>query len=163
LLEYLGIQRGDSSTGPLHFTDSWMDKMATYGKDTGKYPNLDPFRFLGPLAPAMPSAVRPRPGSGGCPAWERSNRIYGQISEVKPAAASQAMALSSAHYADMIFKAVINGWSMLNTEERNNPIMRTLRDMDQVFEKLDPVSRAAFMYKSHMLLKVRLEVNILSY
>lgn len=95
-----------------------------------------------------------------CPVWERSNRIYAQISQVSPAAASQALGLSSAHYADMILKAVINGWNTLNSAERANPIMRTLGDMDQVFSELDPVSRAAFMYKSHMLLKVGFEIDM---
>lgn len=159
MFDYLGTQRSDNTNVFVQFTDSWMDKMAA-GSDRRKCPDyFDPFTVLGPLATAMPSVVRPRMNSGRCPTWERSNRIYGQISDVSPAAASQALALSSAHYADMIFKAVINGWATLNSEERNNPIMRTLGDMDQVFSELDPASRAAFMYKSHMLLKVGFEIG----
>jgi hypothetical protein len=129
-----------------------MYKMAAYS-DVRKRANLDPFTFLGPLATAMqpPGLTRTASCSGMSPTWKRFNRIYAQIAFVKQAEASQALALGSAHYADMIFKAVINGWSALDPEERNNPIMRTLSDMDQVFLELDPVSRAAFMYKSHML------------
>lgn len=159
-LGYLGIQPSDNSNSSLNFSDSWMDKMATEISTPNRRPNLDPFTFLGPLSTAMPPAGRSRPVSMKCPIWERSNRIYAQISRVGPAAASQALDLSSAHYADMIFKAVIHGWSTLSSEERSNPIMRTLGDMDQVFAELDPVSRAAFMYKSHMLLKVSFETAI---
>lgn len=159
LYGYLGTHRNGDSQASLQFTDSWMDKMAV-GNDIRRHPNLNPFTFLGPLATAMPSTGRTRTGSTYGSAWERSNRIYGQIFDVSPRAASQALALSSAHYADMIFKAVVKGWSALNSEERNNPIMRTLGDMDQVFSALDPVSRAAFMYKSHMLLKASFEAYI---
>lgn len=158
-LDYLSFQRDERiPAGPLHFTDSWMDKMANHS-DMKKRPNLDPFTFLGPIATAMPSPARAGGVYSGCPGWERSNRIYSQIGDTSPADASQALALSSAHYADMIFKAVINGWSSLDMGERNNPIMRTLGNIDQVFSKLDPVSRAAFMYKSHMLLKVCVEAD----
>lgn len=157
-LDYLSMQRGQRTPGPLHFTDSWMDKMANYGEMRNS-PNLDPFAFLGPLATAMPSPISRGGMSRGCPSWERSNRIYSQIADANPAEATQALALSSSHYADMIFKAVIKGWSTLDPEERNNPIMRTLGDIDQVFPELDLVTRAAFMYKSHMVLKVSLEGN----
>lgn len=155
---YRGTHRNGDSQASLQFTDSWMDKMAV-GNDIKRSPNLNPFTFLGPLATAMPSIGRTRTGFTYGSTWERSNRIYGQIFDVSPSAACQALALSSAHYADMIFKAVIKGWSALNSEERNNPIMRTLGDMDQVFSELDPVSRAAFMYKSHMLLKYHLDTD----
>lgn len=157
-LDYLNMQRGENTAGPLHFTDSWMDKMANYG-EMRKRRDLDPFTFLGPPAWPAPSPTRPGALSRGCPSWEKSNRIYSQIADANPTEASQALALRSSHYADMIFKAVINGWSSLNPDERDNPIMRTLGDMDKVFSKLDPVSRAAFMYKSHMVLKVSLEVG----
>jgi hypothetical protein len=157
-LDYLNMQRGEHTAGPLHFTDSWMDKMANYG-EMRKRPDLDPFTFLGPPAWAVSSPTPPGAVSRGCPGWEKSNRIYSQIADASPTEASQALALRSSHYADMIFKAVINGWSSLNPDERDNPIMRTLGDMDQVFSKLDPVSRAAFMYKSHMVLKVSLEIG----
>jgi hypothetical protein len=136
----------------IQFTDSWMDQSAI--EVTLKwYSNLDPVTFLSPLATAMPSPPQ-RSVSKRCPLWERSNNIYGQVLNVDSSAASQALALNSSHYADMIFRAVIKGWSGLNSDERLNPIMQALADMDQVFSELDPASRVAFMYKSHMILKV---------
>lgn len=46
----------------------------------------------------------------------------------------------------------------MSIEEWTNPILRILRDIDQVFPELDQVSRVAFMYKSHILLKVGLKL-----
>lgn len=104
-LDYLSFQR-DRHTWPSPLTDSWMDKVANYSNMT-KRPNFD----LGPLATVMPSPALTGGVYSGCPGWERSNCIYSQIADTSHAEASQALALSSSHYADMIFKAVINGWS----------------------------------------------------
>jgi hypothetical protein len=147
---------GAISDGTLHFTDSWMDDLPPV-RGSRNPPGLDPYSWLGPLTTASP---RLSVGVVRCPIWQRSNKIYSQISEVTAAVASGALQLSSAHYADMIFKAVVNGWGALNGQERSNPIMRTLRDIDQVFPQLDSISRAAFMYKSHMLLRVSLILSM---
>lgn len=138
----------------LYYTDSWMDG-ATNGAIARDCPEqLDPFALFGILSTATPSITLQLPRGVQCPIWERSNNIYSQISDVSPAAASRALRLSSARYADMIFKAVINGWAALSNKERSNPIMKILQDISPIFSQLDQVSRAAFMYKGHMLLKV---------
>lgn len=136
----------------VQFTDSWMDEMPAV-RGARNVPSLDPYSWLGLFSLSSPGMAV---GVARCPIWERSNNIYSQISKVTPAVAAGALQLTSAHYADMIFKAVVNGWGALNGQERSNPIMRTLRDIDQVFPRLDSASRAAFMYKSHMLLRVSL-------
>lgn len=154
-----GTRSNGLSDGTLHFTDSWMDKnSAVRGRRNPSA--IDPYLWLGSITPASPrlsvNVVR-------CPIWERSNRIYSQITQATPADASGALQLGSAHYADMIFKAVLNGWDALNGQEQRNPILRTLRDIDQVFPQLDPISRSAFMYKSHKLLRVSLQLGVYCY
>lgn len=152
----------DSNSGSLlNFTDSWMDKKAVDRTDF--FPlDLAPWAsWLSPISTMMPPPARPPTNGMQCQIWEKSNKIYSQISRVSPASASAALRLSPPDYANLIFKAVINGWASLDTWERSNPIMKALQDIDQVFSQLDRVSRAAFMYKSHMLLKVsQISVNL---
>lgn len=140
----------------LNFTESWMDKKVV--DKTDKNPiDLSPWAWLSPISTMMPPPARPLTRGMQCQIWEKSNKIYSQIATATPACASAALRLSPSDYANLIFKAVINGWASLDTQERNNPIIKALADIDQVFSQLDQVSRAAFMYKSHMLLKVSLK------
>lgn len=150
------ITAGGNSGSVLNFTESWMDKKAIVRTDKA-HADLTPWAWLSPIASMMPPPARPPTHGMQCQIWEKSNKIYSQISTVAPASASAALRLSRTDYANLIFKAVINGWASLDTWERSNPIMKALSDIDQVFSELDQVSRAAFLYKSHMLLKVSLE------
>lgn len=150
------ITAESNSGNVLNFTESWMDKKVI--DKTDKNPvDLSPWAWLSPISAMMPPPVRPPTHGMQCQIWEKSNKIYSQISTVTPACASAALRLSPSDYANLIFKAVINGWASLDTWERSNPIMKALADIDQVFSQIDQVSRAAFMYKSHMLLKVSLK------
>lgn len=55
----------------------------------------------------------------------------------------------------MLFKAVKEGWTALGDEMNSNPVLSVLRMIDQeVFPKLDRVTRVALMHKSHLLMKV---------
>ncbi|CZR67335.1 uncharacterized protein PAC_17234 [Phialocephala subalpina] len=140
---------------PIEFTDSWMDNMIYGSRSSTSWPGLSrarPQPFPSPLSTMMPVASRPR-GTAQCQIWQRSNTIYSQVSKVGPACSSAALKLSSTYYAASIFKAVIKGWTSLSIQERSNPILRILREIDQVFPQLDRTSRVAFMYKSHMVLK----------
>lgn len=150
------ITAESNSGSVLNFTESWMDKKAIVRTDKA-HADLTPWAWLSPIASMMPPPARPPTNGMQCQIWEKSNKIYSQISTVPPAAASAALRLNPMDYANLIFKAVINGWASLNTWERSNPIMKALSDIDQVFSELDQVSRAAFLYKSHMLLKVSLK------
>ncbi|KFY46513.1 hypothetical protein V495_02409 [Pseudogymnoascus sp. VKM F-4514 (FW-929)] len=151
------ITAGNNSTeSVLNFTESWMDKKAVDKTDNNPV-DLSPWSWLSPISAMMPPPARPPTRGMQCQIWEKSNKIYSQISTVTPASASAALRLSPSDYANLIFKAVINGWASLDTWERSNPIMKALQDIDQVFQQLDQVSRAAFMYKSHMLLKYHID------
>ncbi|KFY72045.1 hypothetical protein V499_07814 [Pseudogymnoascus sp. VKM F-103] len=131
------ITAGGNSGSVLNFTESWMDKKAIVRTDKA-HADLTPWAWLSPIASMMPPPARPP-------------------THVAPASASAALRLSRTDYANLIFKAVINGWASLDTWERSNPIMKALSDIDQVFSELDQVSRAAFLYKSHMLLKYHMD------
>ncbi|KFZ13384.1 hypothetical protein V502_06634 [Pseudogymnoascus sp. VKM F-4520 (FW-2644)] len=145
-----------NSESVLNFTESWMDKKVV--DKTDKNPiDLSPWAWLSPISTMMPPPARPPTRGMQCQIWEKSNKIYSQIATVTPACASAALRLSPSDYANLIFKAVINGWASLDAWERTNPIMKALADIDQVFSQLDQVSRAAFMYKSHMLLKYHID------
>lgn len=140
----------------IQYTDSWMDNMFS-GSRNSTWPGLGPpWSRPSPslLSTMMPISSRQVP-TVQCKIWQRSNTIYSQVSKVSAACSSDALKLSSTYYAAAIFKAVIKGWATLSIQERSNPILRILRDIDQVFPRLDPTSRVAFMYKSHTVLKVR--------
>jgi hypothetical protein len=145
----------------IQYTDSWMDNTFAGSRNTTSWPGLGPpprsRQFPSLLSTIMPISSRQRP-TVQCKIWERSNTIYSQVCKVSPAYSSDALKLSSAYYAAAIFKAVIKGWVTLSIQERSNPILRILRDIDQVFPRLDPTSRVAFMYKSHTVLKVRVNL-----
>ncbi|KFY16441.1 hypothetical protein V492_01327 [Pseudogymnoascus sp. VKM F-4246] len=151
------ITAENNSGNVLNYTESWMDKKVVDKTDNSPI-DLSPWAaFLSPMSTMMPPPARPATRGMQCQIWEKSNKIYSQISTVTPAAAAAALRLSPSDYANLIFKAVINGWASLDTSERSNPIMKALADIDQVFSQLDQVSRAAFMYKSHMLLKYHID------
>ena len=151
-----GITADSNSGSVLNFTDSWMDKKAVDRTEKFTLDLTQWASWLSPISTMMPPPACPPTSGMQCQIWEKSNNIYSQISRVGPASASAALRLSRSDYANLIFKAVINGWASLDAWERSNPIMKALQDIDQVFSQLDQVSRAAFMYKSHMLLKVSL-------
>ena len=152
----LNITTNTNVKSRIEFTDSWMDSTIARGRKSTGWPGLSP-RHL-PLPGSLPTTM-PRSSrlavTAQCGIWQRSNTIYSQVSKVSPACSSAALKLSSSYYAASIFKAVIRGWATLSIQERSNPILRILRDIDQVFPQLDRTSRVAFMYKSHMVLKVR--------
>ncbi|KFY58294.1 hypothetical protein V496_06201 [Pseudogymnoascus sp. VKM F-4515 (FW-2607)] len=150
------ITAESNSGNVLNFTESWMDKKAVDKTDKNRA-DLTPWAWLSPISTMLPPPGRPPTRGMQCHIWEKSNKIYSQISTVSPACASATLRLSPLDYANLIFKAVINGWASLDTWERSNPIMKALSDIDEVFSELDQVSRAAFMYKSHMLLKYHID------
>ena len=60
----------------------------------------------------------------------------------------------------MLFKAVKEGWPALGDEMNANPVLSVLRTIDQeVFPRLDLVTRVALMHKSHLLMKVSLSFS----
>ncbi|KAE9379670.1 hypothetical protein N431DRAFT_478623 [Stipitochalara longipes BDJ] len=140
----------------IEFTDSWMDNMITGSRNSTRWPGLSlPRQFPNSHSTMMPVSSR-LGGTTQCQIWQRSNKIYSQVSKVSSACSSAALELNSTYYAASIFKAVIEGWDTLSIQEQSNPILRILRDIDQVFPRLDRTSRVAFMYKSHMNLKYHL-------
>jgi hypothetical protein len=150
----------DNIESAIQYTDSWMDNMFAGSRNSTTWPGLGPPRFRqfpSFLSTMMPISSRQVP-TVQCKIWQRSNTIYSQVSKVSAACSSDALKLSSTYYAAAIFKAVIKGWATLSIQERSNPILRILRDIDQVFPRLDPTSRVAFMYKSHTALKVRFKL-----
>ncbi|KFY32592.1 hypothetical protein V493_00061 [Pseudogymnoascus sp. VKM F-4281 (FW-2241)] len=151
-----GITTGSKSGGFLNFTESWMDKKMVDKADNNSV-YLSPWAWISPMSTMMPPADRLPTRGMKCQIWEKSNKVYSQISTASPACAAAAVRLSPLNYANMIFKAVINGWASLDASERSNPIMEALQGIDPVFSQLDRVSRAAFMYKSHMLLKYHID------
>jgi hypothetical protein len=143
----------------IQYTDSWMDNTFAGSRNNTSWPGPPPRsrQFPSLLSTMMPISSCQGP-TVQCKIWERSNTIYSQVCKVSPACSSDALKLSSTYYAAAIFKAVIKGWATLSIQERSNPILRILRDIDQVFPRLDPTSRVAFMYKSHTVLKVRFKL-----
>lgn len=145
---------------PIKFTDSWMDNMIGGSRNRTNWASLKrvrPWSFPSPLSTMMPGASSSE-STMQCHIWQRSNTIYSQVSKVSPTCSSAALKLSPTYYAGSIFKAVINGWASLSIQERSNPILQILKEIDQVFSQLDRTSRVAFMYKSHMVLKVPLKL-----
>lgn len=147
---------GSNSRNTLNFTESWMDKEAVDKTDENRT-DLTPWAWISQISTMLPPQGRPPSRGMLCHIWVQSNKIYSQVSTASPACVSATLRLSRLDYANLIFKAVINGWASLDTWERSNPIIKALSDIDQIFSELDQVSRAAFLYKSHMLLKVSLK------
>ncbi|KAH8802749.1 hypothetical protein F5884DRAFT_756061 [Xylogone sp. PMI_703] len=111
--------------------------------------------FISPLATNMP-ILKP-PDAPYDILWQRSNDIYGQVFKVPPELANPASLLPSRYYGGAICKAVMKGWEFLSIQEKGNPILQILRDIAEQFANLDPISKIAFMYKSHSLLKYYLK------
>jgi hypothetical protein len=152
--DFHGQTTNDNIEDSIEFTDSWRDDITTGSKNSTSWLDLSgPWALPSPLSTTVP--VRSQVRNVQCQIWETSNKIYSQISKIS--SDCPAVDFSSANYAGSIFKAVINGWAALSIQERSNPILQILRDIDQVFPQLDRATRVAFMYKSHMLLKASLK------
>jgi hypothetical protein len=153
--DFHGKTTNDNIEASIEFTDLWMDDITIGSRNSTSWLDLSgPWTLPSPLSTTVP--VRSQVRTVQCQIWETSNKIYSQISKISPDCAA-AVDFSSANYAGSIFKAVINGWAALSIQERSNPILQILRDIDQVFPQLDRATRVAFMYKSHMLLMASLK------
>lgn len=86
-----------------------------------------------------------------CQIWKFANKIYGNIFAIPPSEATSAARFDSG----LLFQVIRDGWDTLNLEQKANPVLRILRDVDQqLFMHLDPTSRLAIVYKSQALVKV---------
>jgi hypothetical protein len=95
-------------------------------------------------APAVPDFVP-------CKIWQKANAIYAKIFDFE-----KGERVSAANTVDSgsLFKVVKEGWDSLTFQERNNPMLQILKEVDQqLFWDLDPVTKIANLYKSHLLLK----------
>jgi hypothetical protein len=104
-----------------------------------------------PIKTRMPTP--PPPEFTQCCFWRKANAIYARIFDYDKESISAANNVDSG----ALFKIVKEGWGSLTTQERANPILQILEDVDQyLFWDLDPVTKIANLYKSHLILKVSL-------
>jgi hypothetical protein len=102
-----------------------------------------------PPHPLLPQAVP-------CRLWQKTNRIYAKMFNIKLSCSGSAEEISTGS----LIKAVKDGWGALRPEELRNPAMGVLMEVDQqIFPTLDRVTRIALMHKGHMLMKVRYDVR----
>jgi len=88
-----------------------------------------------------------------CKIWAKANAIYSLIFDYP----KDRMLSASKAEPGSLFKAVKEGWGSLSLQERSNPVLQILKEVDQnLFWDLDPLSKIANLYKSMLLLKVGL-------
>jgi hypothetical protein len=93
----------------------------------------------------------PPPDFAQCCFWKKANSIYARIFDYDMEGISKANRVDSG----ALFKVVKRGWGSLTRAERENPVLQILEEVDQfLFWDLDPVSKIANLYKSHLILKV---------
>lgn len=86
-----------------------------------------------------------------CALWQRANSIYAQMF----AFSRERAALANHADEGSLVKVVKFGWGSVSLEEKSNPLLIILKEVDQqLFWDLDPVTKIANLYKSWLLLKV---------
>ncbi|KAH7081940.1 hypothetical protein BKA63DRAFT_504970 [Paraphoma chrysanthemicola] len=97
------------------------------------------------------SFVRPSNGSlASRTAWETANHIFGGIAHV------DVMETLIADTIDMgpLLKGIHLGWNSLSQQQKRNPSIRILQQMDEsIWASMPKTRRAAIACKSHMLLR----------
>ena len=103
-----------------------------------------------PVKTSLPTP--PLPDFAQCCFWKKANSIYARMFDYDKEKISQANHVDSG----ALFRVVKEGWGSLTPSERENPVLQILEEVDQnLFWDLDPVTKIANLYKSHLLLKVR--------
>jgi hypothetical protein len=93
----------------------------------------------------------PTPEYSPCHIWQKANSIYERIFQFDRHLVYDTDKANSG----ALVKAVRDGWSSLNLEEKSNPVLQILEEVDHhLFNNLDPVTKVANLYKSFLLLKV---------
>ena len=94
--------------------------------------------------PALPDFVP-------CKIWQKANAIYAKIFDFDN---RERVSAATTVDSGSLFKFVKDGWDSLTFQERSNPMLQILKEVDQqLFWDLDPVTKIANLYKSHLLLK----------
>ena len=105
--------------------------------------------FPNPVKTRLPSP--PAPEFAQCRFWKKANSIYARIFDYDKESILAANTVDSG----ALFKVVKDGWESLTPQERDNPVLQILEEVDQhLFWDLDPVTKIANLYKSHLILKV---------
>lgn len=128
--ELTAITRWDGMKSPkLRHTPNWC------------FPSPVKTRLPTPPAPEFPQ----------CKFWKKANSIYARIFDYDKERIVAADTVDSG----ALFKVVKHGWDCLTPQERDNPVLQILEEVDQnLFWDLDPVTKIANLYKSHLILKV---------
>ena len=93
----------------------------------------------------------PIPAYSPCQIWQKANTIYARIYQFD----QQRVYDTDKVNPGSLVKVVKDGWGSLSFQEKNNPVLQILRDVDQhLFWHLDPITKIANLYKSFLLLKV---------
>lgn len=110
------------------------------------------WNWLSPrMNPTPKPTLDPSPIKYKC-TWKRSNVIYGKLFSIN----STGGLTARESRVNILFKAVRKGWESVSAQERSDPVLEILKEVDEeIFEFLDPVTRIAALQKSHMLLTVR--------
>lgn len=102
-----------------------------------------------PMKTRLPTP--PPPDFVQCKFWKKANSIYARIFDYDKERISAANNVDSG----ALFKVVKEGWGSLTPQERENPVLQILEEVDQnLFWDVDPVTKIANLYKSHLILKV---------
>lgn len=107
------------------------------------------WRFPSPVSTRLPTP--PPPKFPQCSFWKKANSIYARIFDYDLEGISTANTVNSG----ALFKIVKEGWGSLTFRERRNPVLQILEEVDRyLFWDLDPVTKIANLWKSHLILKV---------
>lgn len=130
---------------PVALTTKW-DEMKS-----PKFRHTPNWSFPSPVKTRLPTP--PAPEFTQCKFWKKANSIYARIFDYDKERILAANTVDSG----ALFKVVKEGWGSLTPHERDNPVLQILEEVDQnLFWDLDPVTKIANLYKSHLILKVRL-------
>ena len=99
----------------------------------------------------------PPPDFVQCYFWKKANSIFARIFDYDKEGISAANNFDSG----ALFKIVKDGWGALTPRERANPVLQILQEDDQfLLGNLDPVTKIANFYKSHLILKASSSIEI---
>ena len=135
---------------------AYVDKSSSVAL-TSRWEGLNASTFYDPNLWTVPNPLdtmmsRPAvPDFVPCKIWQKANAIYGKMFAFDD---RERVASASTVDPGSLFQFVKEGWDSLTVQERSNPMLQILKEVDQqIFLDLDPVTKVANLYKSHLLLK----------
>jgi hypothetical protein len=153
-----GLPETPMDTNSVRESVEWTNSLdETAVAVTSRWDGMRSPNFKQPPIWGLPSPVKSRlptpspPEFVQCEFWKKATSISERIFDHDK---EQILAANNVD-SGALFKVVKEGWGSLTPQERENPVLQILEEVDRnLFWDLDPVTKIANLYRSHLILKV---------